>query len=47
MLMYTPPSVIYEPTEKGYRKIIIPATRIGLALEPPDEKGDTDGSGAG
>lgn len=36
-LLTIPSTIIYRPTENGYRRQAIPATRIGLQLEPPDE----------
>jgi hypothetical protein len=43
-LLAIPPTVIYQPTENGYRRVVMPATRIGLQLEPPDE-GDGESKG--
>lgn len=47
MLLYLPPTISYVPTSEGYRREIIPSTRIGLALEPPEDKETNHGAGAG
>ena len=39
-----PPTILYRPTADGFRRVLVPATRIGLQLEPPDE-GDDDQKG--
>jgi len=38
-LFTIPPQVIYRPTKDGgMRPVLMPATRIGLQLEPPDDE---------
>lgn len=36
-LLTIPPAIVYRPTKSGgWRQLLIPATRIGLALDPPN-----------
>ena len=44
-LLSIPPAILYRPTKQGgHRLVMVPATRIGLVLDPPN-LGDDDERG--